>query len=43
MDDEGVRKTKDCITAFRKIKFPNTLENLEIYLGIAGWLYKGIA
>jgi hypothetical protein len=40
---EGVLKTDDRIAAFKKMKFPDTLETLEVYLGMAGWLRRGIA
>ena len=43
VDSEGVAKTDDRIAAFKKIKFPETLDDLEHYLGMAGWLRKGIA
>lgn len=43
VDGNGVQKTDDRISGFQKIKFPDTLENLEIYLGMAGWLRRGIA
>ena len=35
VNGEGTAKTDDRIAAFKKLKFPNTLDNLEYYLGIA--------
>lgn len=43
VNGEGVLMTDDQIAAFKKIKFPDTLKSLEIYLGMTGWLRKGIA
>ncbi|AEO69951.1 uncharacterized protein THITE_2057533, partial [Thermothielavioides terrestris NRRL 8126] len=34
VNGEGVAKTDDRIAIFKKLKFPNTLETLEQYLGI---------
>ena len=42
VDGEGITKTDDRIDAFKKLKFPNTLESLERYIGIVGQLQKGI-
>ncbi|AEO67071.1 uncharacterized protein THITE_2046527, partial [Thermothielavioides terrestris NRRL 8126] len=42
VNGEGVAKIDDRIAIFKKLKFPNTLEALEQYLGIARWLRKGI-
>ncbi|AEO63650.1 uncharacterized protein THITE_2042885, partial [Thermothielavioides terrestris NRRL 8126] len=36
VNSEGIAKIDDRITVFKKLKFPNTLEALEQYLGIAG-------
>ena len=36
VNGEGTAKTDDWIAAFKKLKFPNTLDDLEHYLGIAG-------
>ncbi|AEO71785.1 uncharacterized protein THITE_2058892, partial [Thermothielavioides terrestris NRRL 8126] len=36
VNGEGVAKIDNRITIFKKLKFPNTLETLEQYLGIAG-------
>ncbi|AEO63341.1 uncharacterized protein THITE_2038289, partial [Thermothielavioides terrestris NRRL 8126] len=35
VNSEGVAKIDDRIAIFKKLKFPNTLEALEQYLGIA--------
>jgi hypothetical protein len=43
VDGSGVTKTEDRIDAFRKLEFPNTLADLETYLGMADWLRTGIA
>ena len=40
---EGTAKTDNRIAAFKKLKFPNTLDDLEYYLGMAGWLRRGIS
>src|SRR5581483_8959772 len=42
VNGEGVAKTDDRIAAFQKLKFPDTLNTLETYLGIARWLRKEI-
>ncbi|KAK1761910.1 hypothetical protein QBC33DRAFT_434329, partial [Phialemonium atrogriseum] len=31
---EGIAKTNNCIKAFQKIKMPETLSDLETYLGM---------
>lgn len=43
VDGKGIAKTDDRIEAFKKLAFPRTLEALETYLGMAGWLRRGIA
>lgn len=43
VDGKGVSKTDDRINAFKRLEFPRTLDQLETYLGMAGWLRKGIA
>ena len=42
VNSKGVAKTDNYITIFKKLKFPNTLDDLEHYLSIARQLRKGI-
>ncbi|AEO53562.1 hypothetical protein MYCTH_2050269, partial [Thermothelomyces thermophilus ATCC 42464] len=42
INGEGITKTDDRIATFKKLKFPDTLDSLEHYLGMAKWLRKGI-
>ncbi|AEO57221.1 hypothetical protein MYCTH_2060854, partial [Thermothelomyces thermophilus ATCC 42464] len=42
VNGKGIAKTDDHIIAFKKLKFPDTLDSLEHYLRIARWLRKGI-
>jgi RNase H-like domain found in reverse transcriptase/Reverse transcriptase (RNA-dependent DNA polymerase)/Integrase zinc binding domain/Chromo (CHRromatin Organisation MOdifier) domain len=42
VDGEGVSRTDDRVQAFRDMKFPATLDHLETYLGMAGYLRTGI-
>ncbi|KAK1776960.1 hypothetical protein QBC45DRAFT_331820, partial [Copromyces sp. CBS 386.78] len=37
VDGEGIQRTDNRIKAFRKIKFLNSLNILEIYFNIVGW------
>ncbi|KAK2062048.1 DNA/RNA polymerase [Colletotrichum caudatum] len=36
VDSKGIRKTDDRIQAFKKLTFPYSLHDLEMYLGIGG-------
>ncbi len=42
VDGNGIQRTEDRIEAFRKLKKPETLLELETYLGMAGWLRTSI-
>jgi hypothetical protein len=38
VNGEGIIKTDDRIAAFKKLKFPANLSDLERYLSMVGWL-----
>ncbi|KAL0937786.1 uncharacterized protein CTRU02_207517 [Colletotrichum truncatum] len=42
VDGQGIRRTDDRIAAFKNLRFPKNLSDLEKYLGMAGWLRKDI-
>lgn len=42
VDGNGISRTEDRIQAFKDIKFPDNLDSLETYLGMAGYLRSGV-